>query len=347
MVAGIDLGDKYSHICMLERGTCEVSEECRVRTTAEALRRRFAGIEPLRIAMETGLHSPWVSRLLEELGHEVYVANANRLRLIYENKHKSDKVDAEYLARVAAADPKLLHPVDHRSERTQADLTVMRSRDLLVEARTKLINLVRGSVKSMGGRLASCSTECFDSKAPMAIPDILRPALLPVVETIGMLTERIRSFDEQIERMCTVDYPETARLRAVKGVGPLTALHYVLTIEDPHRFETSRKVGVYVGLTPGKKQSSGHDPQCHITKQGSSTLRRLLVNAGHYILGPFGEDCDLRRYGERITQTGNKTSKKKAVVAVARKLAVLLHHLWVTGDAYDPFHNDKRKEQAA
>lgn len=347
LVAGIDLGDKYSQVCVFDRRTCEVVEESRVRTTREALRRRFLGGGTMRIAMETGLHSPWVSRLLEELGHEVYVANANRLRLIYENRHKSDKVDAEYLARVAAADPKLLHPIEHRSERVQADLTVIRARDVLVGARTKMINQVRGSVKSMGGRLACCSPECFASKAPTAIPDLLQAALLPVVETIGMLTDRIRAFDERIERMSSADYPETGHLRAIKGVGPLTALHFVLTIDDPRRFSTSRQVGAYVGLAPGRRQSSSQDPQCHITKEGSSGMRKLLVNAAHYILGPFGEDCDLRRYGERIAQPSGKNGKKKAVVAVARKLAVLLHRLWITGEAYDPLFNEKRSKKAA
>ena len=116
----------------------------------------------------------------------------------------------------------------------------------------------------------------------------------------------------------------------------MTALAYLLTLEEPGRFEQSRSVGAYVGLTPRRDQSGQTDKQLRITQCGDGYLRQLLVTSSHYILGPFGPDSDLRRYGLRIAERGGKNAKKRAVVAVARKLAVLLHHLWKTGVDYEP-----------
>jgi transposase len=316
-----------------------VIEEGRLRTTPEALRRRFASERPLRIAIEAGTHSPWVSRLLEECGHEVLVANARKLRLIYANKQKTDQIDAENLARLARLDPKLLYPLRHRGEGSQAHLALIRSREALVSCRTQLVNHVRGAVKSFGGRLPKCPARSFHKRASEHIPEALWPALGPILEQIGSLTERIRDYGRQLEAISKEHYPETDLLRQVEGIGPLTALTFVLTLEDPHRFEKSRSVGAYLGLVPASDPSGESDPQKRISKEGDEMLRRLLVGSAHYILGPFGSDSDLRRHGEKIASRGAKNSKKRAVVAVARKLAVLLHRLWVTAEVYDPLHN--------
>lgn len=338
---GMDVGDRYTHMAFVDEGA-ELVEESRIRTTPEALRRRMEGMARSRIALEVGPHSPWMSRMLEEDGHEVLVANPRRLRFIYDADDKSDRVDAEALARVARLDPKLLKPIRHRREETQQHLAVVRSRQALVEARTALINHTRGAVKAMGIRLPRCSTPSFVRKAAPQIPQSLRPALSPVVEIIQELTNRIRALDREIERLCEQEHAETAVLRQVAGVGALTALTYVLVLEDPMRFATSRAVGPYLGLRPKRADSGDGQPQLGICRTGDRLLRKLLVQSAQYILGPFGPDTDLRRWGLRLAARGGKNAKKRATVAVARKLAVLLHRLWVTGMVYEP----RRAEEA-
>jgi transposase len=346
MTAGLDLGDKYSHLCLIDQESGEVIEEGRLRTTPEALRRRFSSEQqPLRIAIEAGTHSPWVSRLLEERGHEVLVANARKLRLIYANKRKTDKIDAENLARLARVDPRLLHPLKHRNEDSQAHMAIIRSREALVSCRTQLVNHVRGAVKSFGARLPKCPARSFHKRAKEHVPEALLPALGPVLEQIASLTERIRDYDWRLVAISKDHYPETELLRQVEGVGPLTALTFVLTLEDPHRFERSRSVGAYLGLVPATARSGESDPQKRISKEGDEMLRRLLVGSAHYVLGPFGSDSDLRRHGQKIASRGGKNAKKRAVVAVARKLSVLLHHLWLTGEVYDPLHDAHQRQR--
>jgi transposase len=340
--AGLDLGDRYSYLCLIDQHSGEVVEEGRLRTSPETFKRRFASERPMRIAIEAGTHSPWASRVLEECGHEVLVANSRKLRLIYANARKTDEVDAENLARLARLDPKLLYPLKHRGEESQAHMALIRSREALVSSRTQLVNHVRGAVKSFGARLPKCPAASFHNKAPEHIPEALLPALGPILETIGSLTRHIREYDRQLETISKETYPETELLRQVEGVGPLTALTFVLTVEDPYRFEKSRSVGAYLGLVPASDRSGDRDPQKRISKGGDEMLRKLLVSGAHYILGPFGSDSDLRRHGEKIASRGGKNAKKRAAVAVARKLAVLLHSLWISAEVYEPLRNAHR-----
>jgi transposase len=345
VTAGLDLGDRYSYLCLIDTQSGEVIEEGRLRTTPEALRRRFVSEPSLRIAMETGTHSPWVSRLLEECGPEILVANARKLRLIYANKRKTDQIDAENLARLARLDPKLLYPVRHRGEGSQAHLALIRSRQALIGCRTQLVNHVRGAVKSFGARLPKCPARSFHNKAAEHIPEALRPALEPVLEQIASLTQRIREYDRLLVAISKDHYPETELLCQVEGIGPLTALTtFVLTLEDPYRFERSRSVGAYLGLVPATERSGDRDPQRRISKEGDEMLRKLLVGSAHYVLGPFGSDSDLRRHGQKIAARGGKNSKKRAAVAVARKLCVLLHRLWISAEVYEPLYNANRRQ---
>src|ERR687891_221455 len=341
--AGLDLGDRYSYLCLIDTLSGEVIEEGRLRTSPEAFRRRFCSERPLRIAIEAGTHSPWASRVLEECGHEVLVANARKLRLIYSNKRKTDEIDAENLARLARVDPKLLYPLKHRDEESQAHIALIRSREALVGCRTQLVNHVRGAVKSFGGRLPKCPARSFHKRAAEHIPEALLPALGPILEQISSLTERIRDYERELETISKEHYPETDLLRQVEGIGALTALTFVPTVEDPYRFEKSRSVGAYLGLVPARDQSGDRDPQKRISKEGDQMLRKLLVGSAHYILGPFGSDSDLRRHGEKIASRGGKNSKKRAAVAVARKLAVLLHRLWMSAEVYEPLPNAHRR----
>lgn len=334
---GLDVGDRWSQICVLDQESGEVLEEGRVRTTAAAVERRFRG-RRMRVVLEVGCQSPWISRLLSGLGHEVLVANARQVNLIHGSRTKSDRADAECLARLGRFDPKLLRPIEHRGESVQVDRAVLKGRDVLVRSRAQLVLHVRGMVKSLGGRVRRCSAECFAAHAAEDVPAALRPGLGPVIEQIAALTTAIRGYDLQIEQLSQQRYPESALLRQVDGVGPITALAFVLKVEDPRRFRRSRTLGPYLGLVPRRDQSGDRDPQLRISKQGDPFVRRLLIQCARYILGPFGKDCALRRHGLRIAERGGPNAKKRAAVAVARKLAVLLHHLWQTGEVYDPLH---------
>jgi len=343
---GVDLGDKYSHLTMIDQEG-QLIEESRLLSTRQAFERKFSNSEKCRVAMEVGAHSRWASHLLDEMGHDVLVANARKLRAIYDNPRKGDRADSETLARLARLDPKLLSPIHHRSPQAQADLAVIRSRYALVRSRTKLINHARGMVKASGARLSSCSAASFPTKVAGAIPDRLQSSLLPIVEIIALVTRQIREYDRKIEQLCEESYPETWHLQQIDGVGSLTALAFVLTLETPDRFRKSRDVGPALGLIPKRDQSGDHDPQLRITKCGDPYLRQLLVHSAHYVLGPFGPDCDLRRWGLKLAERGGKNGKKRALVAVARKLAVLLHHLWKSGETYDPFYQSQKTAAVA
>jgi transposase len=336
----LDLGDRFTRICLLDPAG-EVEEEGRVRTTSEGLSRWFDGRPEARVVLEVGGHSPWVSRLLKEWGHEVIVANAARIPTIYRGPRKNDRLDAEQLARLGRSDPRLLAGIEHRDEQAQADLARLRSREALVRTRARLINHVRGMVKSMGGRIQPCSADSFHRKAVEGIPGPLAAGIRPILEMVQNVTEEIRAYDREIERIATERYPEVRHLSQVTGVGTLTALCFVLVLQDPHRFKSSRAVGAYVGLVPAQDQSGETDPQLRISRAGNEMLRRLLVQAAHYQLGPFGPDSDLRRWGLARAARGGTIAKKKAVIGVARKLAVLLHRLWITGAEYQPLRNQQ------
>lgn len=339
MTVGFDIGDRFSQLCLLDRDG-EVTEESRIATTLPALTRKFAHLPRARIVLESTTHSPWIARTLTAFGHEVIVSNARRVQLIAQNNTKTDQVDAELLARLGRADLRLLQPVQHRGIDAQTDLARLRARDALVRARTLLINHARGSVKAMGGRLPACSTDSFVKHAIPALPPALVPSLTPVLTEVASLTTQIRGCDTHIEQLVAIRYPEARALMQLAGVGALTALCFVLVLDDPDRFPRSRAGGSYVGLRPKTRASSGSDPECHITKAGDGLLRRLLVGSAQYILGPFGPDTDLRRWGLRLAARGRKNAKKRAVVAVARKLAVLLHHLWSTQERYVPLRSE-------
>ena len=340
-IIGVDLGDKYSHICKLASDTGEVAERKRIVTSEAAFVAYFAEHSGCHVVVEASGQSPWVSRLLRSLGCRVTVANARQLKLIYQSNRKNDRLDAENLARLARLDPKLLAPIKHRSKQAQADLSVVRSRETLIRSRTQLVNHVRGVLKSFGIKPPKSGTASFHKKVVSLIPAELEPALSAVVECLERISEQIKALDKRIRQLCDEVYPQTALLRQVRGVGPLVALTYILTLEKPEKFAKSRSVGAYLGLTPGRKQSGDSDPQRSISKQGDSLLRHLLLQSAHHILGVFGKDSDLRRYGEAIAARGGGHAKKRALVAVARKLAVLLHCLWATGEVYEPLRNSQ------
>lgn len=337
---GIDLGDRWSHLHMLSTATGEVESGRRVRTRVEDLSALFSGMSPRRIVLETGTHSNWVARLAMRHGHEVIVAQARRLRMIYENPTKSDAVDAKMLADLGSTHPDLLHPAHVRSEQVQSDLAVLRARENLVAARTKLVNAARGLSKSLGHVLPVCSTESFPRKAWEDCPEGLRPALQPLLVAIASLTRQIRAAERSVARLCTGRYAkQVAPLLQVPGVAELTALAFVLVVGTPAHFRRTRDVGAFLGLVPRRDQSGASDPQLPITKCGDPMLRRLLGQSAHWILGPFGSDSDLRRWGLKLIERRGKGGKRRALVAVTRRLAVLLLALWKSGATYEALKN--------
>lgn len=334
---GLDVGDKHSQVCIID-ATGESIEEARIPTTAKGVQRYFGSKSPAAVTLEVGTHSPWISRALKAAGHEVIVANARKVRLIYGSTRKNDRLDAEKLARLTRHDATLLAPIEHRSAKAQAHLACIRSRDALVRTRASLVVHVRGSAKSFGKRLPPGSTSSFPQRARENLPAELRPALEPLLLSIEALTKQIEQLEKEIKEVAARYYPRTEFLQQVTGVGLLTALTFQLVIEDPNRFSKSREVGPYLGLTPGEHQSGDRNPKRRITKEGDTLLRRLLVQCAHYIVRSKA-DSDLKRAAERILAGG--AHRSKAVTAVARKLAVLLHRLWVTGEIYEPLYNHR------
>ena len=335
LTVGVDLGDQWSNYCILGLSG-ETLAEGQFRTRRQETSEFFQDLASSRGVVEVGTHSAWVQEVIAGFGHEVLVANPRLMEGSKRRRRKNDRIDANKLARLGRTDPKSLHPIQHRSTEVRKDLLVLRARDALVASRTELINTVRGLVKSMGARLSSCSSESFSEKAAAEIPDEVGETLQPLLRLIATLSDEIKTFDRRIEKLASEKYMHTRLLRQVGGVGPVTALGYVLTLENPLRFARSRDVGPYLGLVPKQEDSGDSQPQLGISKTGDQMLRKLLVGSAHYILGPFGPDTDLRRFGMRLCEHGGKNAKKRAVVAVARKLAVLLHCLWASGEVYEP-----------
>ncbi len=345
LTIGLDLGDKTTRYCILDEGANVVSED-QLSTSKEGLDSLFAKMPASRIALEVGTHSPWVSRHLASLGHEVIVANSHNVKLITQSVRKNDRIDARQLARLARADPKLLSPIRHRGEAAQKDLGVIRARAELMAARTQLINSARGLVKPMGERLKKCDADQVSAELGASLSEGAQAVIGPMLKTVEAISEQIDKYDEQIAEMAK-RYPEGKLLQQVYGVGPLIALTYVLTLEDAQRFEHSRDVGPYLGLTRKQHDSGESQPELGISKAGDGLLRSLLVQGAHCILRKGAPESDLWVWGMGKMGKGGKRAKKRAIVAVARKLAVLLHHLWATGEVYDPQYNRKAAEAAA
>jgi transposase len=336
LTVGLDVGDKMSHYCALNE-EAEVVERGKLKTTPAALQPWLEALPAgTRVVLETGTHSSWISRLIEQAGQDALVAQPRKIPQIYRSKRKNDRRDAEKLARTGRLDPNSMGPIRHRSVEQQADLAVIQARDALVQVRTQLINTVRGLVKGTGERLRGCSSRSFARQVEEQIPQRLRGALLPLVSQITSLSEQIERYDAEVEKLAQKKYPETELLRQVSGVGPVTSLAFVLTVADRWRFRHSRDVGPFLGLVPEQDESGESSPQLGISKAGNTYLRRLLVGSANYILGPFGPDCELRRWGKKLSERGGKNARQRAKVAVARRLAVLLHKLWVSGEVYEP-----------
>ena len=282
------------------------------------------------LVVEAGGSSPWVSRLLSELGHEVIVCSPRRVRLIAESSLKNDRVDAEVLARLLRMDAAFLRPIHHRSEEAQRLRCHVLVRRSLVETRTKWINTVRGILRGFGYRVAGKAPHTFVERLDrMEIPSELREVIEPLLEQIDLVTGEIARCDERLEKVAA-GLPEVEHLRQIPGVGAIVALFFVLSVDDPERFRRSRDVAAFFGLRPSIRESGGASHYGRITKEGDPEMRRLLVQAAHVHLMST-RDTALKRWGLELQQ---RRGKGKAAVAVARKLAVLMHRMWITGEDY-------------
>ena len=347
-IIGIDLGDKSNETCTLN-AEGEIIERSTVLNNQAELIRFSKANRGATLIMEAGCHSPWISRLLGGRGHKVIVANPRKLRAIYETDNKNDQRDAEMLARIGRCDRNLLYGIEHKSEKHQRALKIVDARDVLVASRVKLVNHVRGSLKSLGIFLPSgWCTEAFARKATEYLEPTDYALLAPVIEMIAELSIRIKAEDKHIDAMIKEDYPEAQKLMSIPGVGPITALAFVLIVGSPDRFAKARDVGPFLGLVPGRDQSGDTDKPMRITKAGDRMLRRLLVSCGQYTLGKFGPPSALKEAGERKAKKGTKIAKKKAVVMTARKLAVMMLALWKNPEAhYEAFPGQPQEEPKA
>ena len=344
LTIGLDVGDRATHFCVLRDRQVETRGVAK--TSREGLTESLFPFPGAQIVLEAGSQSPWMSRHLRGLGFQVHVADPRRVQLISKDPRKTDRRDAEMLARIESGMPEVMGFVHHRSEQAQADLALIRVRDQLVQSRTSQVQCARSLCKSFGLRLPSASTRGFTKRVRELVPADLRPAIDILLDHLEVLSAVIKKLERQIQEVAEDRYPEIEVLRQVNGVGPITSAAFVLTVEDPSRFKDSRQVGSWLGLCPKVHSSGDSNPELRVTKAGDGYLRRLLVQCAQYILGPFGKDSDLRRFGERLVARGGRAARKKAVIAVARKLGVLLHRIWRDGLAYDPLHQARRREAA-
>lgn len=340
---GLDVSKKSIEIYILP-GNGQDGKSCRINNEPEQIEqfcRNFKEPKNVLMAMESGTDSPWMSELLVDLGFQVVVGNAKKLSLIWRNSDKSDRNDAELLARQARNDLKLFAPIQHQSSKLRAALVMIKMRECAVACRTKMINTVRGTLRSFGADTSDVTVDNFTAKIGRHIPKNLHSAMKEIVNEIRLLQLSIKDYDKKIARLCR-EYPDTRKVDQISGVGNQTALAFVLILGSTERFFSGGGVGKYFGLTPKRDQSGDVDKQLHITKEGNKLMRKLLVQAAQYVMG-LGPECDLRRFGERIASRGGKIAKRKAVVAVARKIAKLMFRLWKYDEVYDPDHKANRK----
>ena len=344
LTIGLDLGDRSSRYCILDEAG-EVVSEGQLPMTKTGLSSLFGKMPASRVALEVGTHSPWVSRQIAAAGHEVIVANPHKVKLITQSVRKNDRIDARQLARLARVDPQLLSPIRHRGEQAQADLAVIRARAELVEVRTGLINCARGLAKPMGERLKKCDADQVGEALGKPLSEAVQVVIGPLLKSVEAISRQMKVYDEKIEEIAK-RYPEVELLTQVYGVGTLIALTFILTIEDAERFVHSRDVGPFPGMQPKQRDSGNSQPQLEISKTGDRLLRSLLVQGAHCILRTGAPDSDLREWGLAKMGQGGKNAKRRTIVAMARKLGVLLHRLWVTGEVYDPLYNRKAAQAA-
>lgn len=332
---GIDLACKVSKFCVVGADG-KLRFRGSVGTTREELEATFESMVPAVIAIEAGSVSRLVDDVLSAQGHYVVVANPRKVAAISKNNKKCDEEDAELLARLVRVDPTLLSPIEHRTATAHEGLAMVRARDLCVRTRTAHMNSVRGMAKVFGLKLPSCDADAFAERIGKAVKEHpMYELFAPMVDLVGNLTKTILGFDKKLDVFAAKYMPRAKILQEIPGVGPVTAVAFALAVDNPERFPNQRAIGAYFGLVPRRDQSGEVDKRLGITKAGDPLIRRLLTQCAHVILQARNRDCDLKRFGERLINAGS-TNKKRAVTAVARKLAVQMLRVLQTGEPHDP-----------
>jgi len=339
---GIDIGNKLNFICVLNREGKELFVGS-IPNTKEAMLEYFDSIEKSSVVLEVCSHSPWISKLLVSIGHDVFICNPRKLSSVTQNIKKSDEEDCQMLAKLLLTGKHLLSPVHHAKEDAMRDFLLIKSRRSLVKCRTILINNSRGVVKAFGERISpNLSPDAFHKYAGASLKKETYEKIKDLIVVVGKTTDQILKYEKNINTLIKKKYPAAQLLQTINGVGPLTSLTYVLTIDDPARFEKSRDVGAFLGLVPRRDQSGDKDKQLPITKAGSKLLRSLLLNCANFILSEKGEDNQIKRFGLKIRGDGtSKSRSNKAKVAVARKLSVIMHQLWISNTPFISINNNK------
>jgi transposase len=348
LTIGLDLGDNTFSVCVLSNSG-HIENEGTHPTNPDEVRALFESFRGrhVRVVFEVGSQSRWVQKLARECGIEdVIAADPRKLKLISQSLKKTDRRDAYILARAGQSLPELLSPVEHVSDEIFADRALLETRDLLVRNRTQIICRIRSLTKAHGGKLAACSPESFHRKVTEQIPEPMHFACKPLLQVLAALDQQISELEKSLCKLAKEKYPIVAKLQDIPGVGIIIALSFVLSVGDPSRFEDTRQIGAYFGLTPRKKQSGNSNPQLGITKAGNGAMRKRLVLGAHCLISR-GEDCGLKRWGIALCERGARSSKKRAVIALARKLAVVMLAVWKSGADFDPWRGVPIPERMA
>lgn len=326
----IDVHDEYSQICVMNQAR-EVLAEAKVPTTRAALNDFFRHRASARVVLEAGPHAHWISEVLVELGHETIVCHARRIRLIAESRNKNDRVDAETLVRLSLSDLELIKPIELRSAKTLDERTIVRTRAAMIDTQKRLRTMLRGIVKPFGLRLPAGKKRALTAAATATLPAHAKAAVDSLLAMLVAVATEIRTLDEKIESIVDA-HPATRRLQSVPGIGPLVAIAFVHTIEDPARFGAN-DVGPFLGLTPSNRSSAGKKLTAKQSgRPGDPYVRSLLVQSAWTLMNSRSES-DIARWGRRLAE---KVGGKKAAIAVARKLATLMHHLWLHDEDFRP-----------
>jgi transposase len=330
---GLDLGKKSSHFCVVNEKR-RVIEAGTVRNRVDTLFAVFGDLPPMRVVIEASTKAFWVADRLRDFGHEPVVVDPGRTKAIGAARIKHDKLDARVLAELCAAD--LLAEVDQPSEEQRWARMPVVVRDGLVKSRVKLVTMVRSLLDSEGIELKNCATDAFvDAVTDVSdkLPEAIWKAVAPALTAIHMLTEQIEDSSNMLEEAVSKD-EDAQLLMTAPGVGPIVALCYLMALRDPSRFASGRTVGAYLGLVPSLYQSGETYRRGRITKRGNRQARWALTVAANAILRPTTtRHSALREWGLTLVK---RIGRRKAVTAVARKLASVLWSMWRNRKPFEP-----------
>jgi len=330
---GIDLGKRESQIAIITEDGELIDR--RIRTERHRLTEIFGHLPKAKVLVEASTESEWVARCLEELGHEVIVADPNYAPMYSQRTRrvKTDRRDARALAHACKLGA---YRSAHRTSDGRRELrTILAMREALVRTRTAWISRIQPVLRREGYRIRSGNAETFVTRVEeLAVFGSLRAAIAPLLQLLKPLTEQIALLDERLAAIAEAD-SLTGRLTTVPGVGPVTAVAFVVTVDDVTRFRDAHQVESYVGLVPSEWSSSETQRRGQITKAGNSRMRWLLVQAAWCVLRrrKKAETAALRDWADRIAQ---RRGRRIAAVALARRLAGILYALWRDATVYSP-----------